>query len=67
VASRGRSESSESRNLSDFSLPSDSTAKSETLSDPKLIERDQQAPIDSGKSKSPNFSILQWVPPLFAL
>jgi hypothetical protein len=62
VASRGRSESSESRNMSDFSLPSDSTAKSETLSDPKLIERDQQAPIDSGKSKSPNFSILQWVP-----
>jgi hypothetical protein len=51
VASRGRSESSESRNMSDFSLPSDSIAKSETLFDSELIESGELAPAGFGRSE----------------
>jgi hypothetical protein len=56
VASRGRSESSESRNMSDFSLPSDSTAKSKAFSNPQFIESGQPVPVDSGKYKLPKSS-----------
>jgi hypothetical protein len=56
VASRGRSESSESRNMSDFSLPSGSIAKSETFADSKIIKSDQPTPVDSGKFRHASIS-----------
>jgi hypothetical protein len=57
VASRGRSESSESRNMSEFSLPSDSIATSEILSDSRLIESDQLKSVGFGKLETPTHSI----------
>jgi hypothetical protein len=56
VASRGRSQSSESRNMSDFSLPSGSITKSETLAESKIIKSDQPTPADSGKFRNPSIS-----------
>jgi hypothetical protein len=54
VASRGRSQSSESRNMSDFSLPSGSITKSETFAESKIIKSDQPTPVDSGKFRHPS-------------
>jgi hypothetical protein len=56
VASRGRSQSSESRNMSDFSLPSGSITKSETFAESKIIKSDQPTPADSGKFRNPSIS-----------
>jgi hypothetical protein len=54
VASRGRSQSSESRNMSDFSLPSGSITKSETFAESRIIKSDQPTPVDSGKFRHPS-------------
>jgi hypothetical protein len=49
VASRGRSESSQSRNMSDLSLPSDATDNLEAVPTQGIVESERAGSVDSSK------------------